>query len=253
MRNILEVCAGDIESVRRAAEGGAARVELCSALSEGGITPSEGVVRAALKVPGIKVNVLIRPRQGDFLYSDEEVEVMLSDIRRCRGLGVNGVVIGALTPDGDVDKEVCGRMIEAACGLSITFHRAFDMTRDPLQALEDIIELGCDRILTSGCAPSALDGVEMLAELQRRAQGRIVILAGGGVSPLNACEIIERSGVRELHASARTLVQSGMRHRHAGVSMGTPGADEYSRLVTDTATVARIVAAIAPTPDLIEN
>lgn len=253
MRNILEVCAGDIESVRRAAEGGAARVELCSALSEGGITPSEGVVRAALKVPGIKVNVLIRPRQGDFLYSDEEVEVMLSDIRRCRGLGVNGVVIGALTPDSDVDKEVCGRMIEAACGLSITFHRAFDMTRDPLQALEDIIELGCDRILTSGCAASALQGAEMLAELQRRAQGRIVILAGGGVSPDNAREIIERSGVRELHASARTPVQSGMRHRHAGVSMGTPGADEYSRLVTDTDTVARIVAAIAPTPDLSEN
>ncbi len=241
MRNIVEVCAGDIQSVHNAAMGGAARVELCSALSEGGLTPSEGLIRAALEVPGIKVNVLIRPRQGDFLYNDRELDVMLSDIRRCRGLGVNGVVIGALTPDGDVDKAMCSRMIEAACGLSITFHRAFDMTRDPQQALEDVIELGCDRILTSGCAASALEGVATLRTLQEQAAGRIVILAGGGVNPGNAREIIECGGVREVHASARSSVKSQMRYCHQGVSMGAPGADEFSRLVTDSAIVSEIV------------
>ena len=239
--NILEVCAGDIQSVKNAAAGGAARVELCSGLSEGGLTPSEGLVRAAMQVPGIKVNVLIRPRQGDFLYSEDEVEIMLSDIRRCRGLGVNGVVIGALTPDGDVDCEICARLIEAACGLSITFHRAFDLVRDPMQALEDVVKLGCDRILTSGCAPSAIGGVETLKQLQQQADGRIVILAGGGVNPGNARDIIERSGVRELHASARSLVESLMRYRSEGISMGAPGSDEYARPETDTKIVSEIV------------
>lgn len=239
--NILEVCAGDIQSVRNAAAGGAARVELCSGLSEGGLTPSEGVIRAAMQVPGIKVNVLIRPRQGDFLYSEDEVEIMLSDIRRCRGLGVNGVVIGALTTNGDVDCEVCARLIEAACGLSITFHRAFDLVRDPMQALEDVVRLGCDRILTSGCAPSAIEGAETLRQLQQQANGRIVILAGGGVNPGNAREIIERSGVRELHASARSLVQSAMKYRSEGISMGMPGSDEYARPVTNESIVREIV------------
>ncbi|MCC8071053.1 MAG: copper homeostasis protein CutC [Bacteroidales bacterium] len=240
---ILEVCAGDIDSVKAAAEGGAARVELCSGLAEGGVTPSIGLIRQALKVPGIKVHVLIRPRGGDFLYTTEEVDCMVDDIREAVKAGVHGVVIGALDPDGNVDREACRRMVEAAGkDVNITFHRAFDLCRAPLEALEDVIALGCNRILTSGCAASALEGVDMLRSLVEKADGRLTILAGGGVSPDNARKIAESAGVKELHASARHTIGSPMRYRHEGVSMGTPGTDEYARKVTSPALVSAIVA-----------
>ena len=244
MKNLLEVCAGDIDSVIAAAQGGASRVELCSALGEGGVTPSIGFIRSALQVQGIRVHVLIRPRGGDFLYTPQEVDCMVDDIVAAREAGVHGVVIGALTPDGEVDMNACKKMMEAAAGISVTFHRAFDLCRDPFKALEDIISLGCDRILTSGQAQTALEGKENLAELVKQADGRIIILAGAGVSQSNAAEILNASGTGEIHASARSSVESGMKFRHSGVSMGTPGSDEYSRKTTSADIVKQIVSQI---------
>ena len=244
MSNILEVCAGDIESVRAAAEGGAARVELCSALGEGGVTPSIGFIRQALKVTGVKVHVLIRPRGGDFLYTDEEVDCMVDDIIAAREAGVHGVVIGALDADGNVDTKACRRMVEAAGGINVTFHRAFDLCRDRKTALEEIIALGCNRVLTSGQASSAKEGAAVLAELVTQAHNRITILAGAGVGPNNAAGIIAASGTNEVHASARHSVGSKMRYRHEGVSMGVPGSDEYSRKVTSAEIVKEIVTNI---------
>lgn len=238
---LLEVCAGDLESVRAAAEGGAARVELCSALGEGGVTPSIGFLRQALLVPSLRVHVLIRPRGGDFLYTPEEVNAMVADIEACREAGAHGVVIGALTPDGDIDLPSCRRMIEAAGEMSVTFHRAFDLCRNPEEALDTIIELGCDRLLTSGQAATALEGTPLLRRLHDRAAGRLVILAGGGVTPDNAADILIGSGTNEVHASARAGVTSPMRYRKEGVAMGAPGSDEYSRKVTSPAIVAKIV------------
>lgn len=238
---LLEVCAGDLESVRAAAEGGAARVELCSALGEGGVTPSIGFIRQALLVPGLRVHVLIRPRGGDFLYTPEEVNAMVADIEACREAGAHGVVIGALTPDGDIDLPSCRRMIEAAGEMSVTFHRAFDLCRNPEEALDTIIELGCDRLLTSGQAATAIEGTPLLRRLHDRAAGRLVILAGGGVTPDNAADILIGSGTNEVHASARAGVTSPMRYRKEGVAMGAPGSDEYSRKVTSPAIVAKIV------------
>lgn len=242
--NLLEVCAGDIESVVAAAAGGAQRVELCSALADGGITPSTGFIRQALLVGGPKVHVLIRPRGGDFLYSPAEVAAMTDDIVAARETGAHGVVIGALTPDGDIDIAACRRMVEAAAGMNVTFHRAFDLCRDPFEALRQIIDLGCNRLLTSGQAASAIEGVELLRELVEKADGKLTILAGGGVNPENAAEIIRRLGTNEVHASARHTIQSPMRYRKPGVAMGAPGSDEYSRKVTSPEIVAEIMAAI---------
>ncbi len=241
---MLEICAGDIESVFAAAKGGADRVELCAALGEGGVTPSIGFVREARKVPGLKLHVLIRPRGGDFVYTPEEVDAMVADIRAIKEEGADGVVIGALTPEGDIDMEACKKMAAAAQGMNITFHRAFDLCKDPVKALDDIASLGCNRLLTSGQAASAKEGIGMLAKLAKRGEGRVTILAGGGVTPANAAEIITLGGVNELHASARHTIGSPMVYRREGVAMGAPGTDEYSRKVTSTEIVADIVEAI---------
>lgn len=239
MKTILEICAADIDSALAAADGGAERIELCCALSEGGLTPSAGMIREALTVPDIMVNVLIRPRTGDFLYSESEIRTMVSDIELCRRLGVNGVVFGALTPEGDVDSATCRRMAEAAGELHKTFHRAFDMTRNPRQAVRDIIALGFDRILTSGQAPTAMEGAPLIAELQAEFPV-ITFIAAGGVTPDNAAEIVRRTGVREIHASAKMKVGSSMKYRNRAVCMGLPDADEFSRNTTSADMVRMI-------------
>lgn len=240
MRKIfLEICAGDIDSVYAAARGGADRVELCCALSEGGLTPSVGMIEEALAVPGIKVNVLIRPRTGDFVYSDAELRVMVRDIKTCRRLGVNGVVFGALTPYGDIDMKACRSMAEAAGELHKTFHRAFDMCRNPLQAVEDIMALGCDRILTSGQGATAMEGATLIGDLQGKFPD-ITFIAAGGVCPENVAEIIEKTSVRELHASAKTSIVSSMKFKKDGVNMGKADADEYTRNTTSEKTVSMI-------------
>lgn len=201
---ILEVCAGSIESIKAAYEGGAYRVELCSALSEDGLTPSVGMIRYAKSLEGLKVNVLIRPRGGDFVYTEEEVQCMEEDIRMCKELGVDGVVIGALTKDRDIEINVCKRLVEAAQGMSITFHRAFDVCRNPEEAIEQIYQLGCDRILTSGQKATAEKGIPMLKKLVALTRCRMVIMPGSGVTPKNAARILDETGAEEIHASARS-------------------------------------------------
>ncbi|MGN0188146.1 MAG: copper homeostasis protein CutC [Candidatus Cryptobacteroides sp.] len=245
MRALLEVCAGSPESVNAAYEGGAERIELCSALGEGGVTPSAGAVSYARKFEGLKVHCLIRPRGGDFLYTAADAAAMIEDVRLMRSLGADGVVIGALLPDGSVDKELCRRLVAEADGMNVTFHRAFDMCRDPFEALETVISLGCSRILTSGLAPSALQGAGMISSLVERAAGRIIIMPGGGVNKDNAREILDRTGVREIHASASSLFGSGMTFRRGDVNMGDSGVDEYASRLTDADKVRDILEAIA--------
>jgi len=239
----LEICCGDIQSVRAALEGGADRVELCSGLEAGGLTPSIGLIKAAVEIAKstkMLVHVLIRPREGDFLYTEDETEVMISDIDSAREAGADGVVIGALNQDGDIDVETCRRMVEHAHGLNITFHRAFDLCRDAEKALENIIELGCNRILTSGQAPTAEKGIGTLQHLNKIADGRLTILAGSGVTPANARKIIDEAEVCELHASARSTCKSKMVYRNEGVSMGAPDSDEYTRKATDQSIVKQL-------------
>jgi len=240
-RRVLEICAGDIRSVMAAAEGGACRVELCSALGEGGVTPSAALIERACAVEGLRVHVLIRPRPGDFVYDECEVCLMESDVRAAMAMGAYGVAVGALTPDGNVDMAVCERLVAAAGSGSVTFHRAFDLCRDPEKALEDIVALGCDRILTSGLAPTAMAGCETLRRLVQQAAGRISILPGGGVNPDNAAELLRLTGACELHASAREVCESRMDFRRDGVYMGATGVDEYSMKFTSARIVAEIV------------
>ena len=244
MKRILEVCTGSVESVIAARDGGATRVELCSALEIGGITPSAGLINEARKVEGIALHVLIRPRGGDFLYNEEETACMEHDIALAHQYGADGVVIGALTAEGDIDMAVCRRLVKAAKGMHITFHRAFDVCRNPMQALEDIISLGCDRLLTSGQASTAEKGIEMLKELVNASAGRITIMPGCGVNAVNAAHILTESGTCEIHASARKSIDSGMVYRKSGVSMGNPENDEYARKDTDSNEVKAIVEAI---------
>lgn len=213
----IEICCTSVADVQEAFYGGAIRVELCSAISCGGVTPSCGLISEAVKTSmslaeeqggsdRIRVNVLIRPREGNFCYNASEVRTMLSDIVNCWEMGVDGVVIGALTPDGDIDMDICERLVEAADGMSVTFHRAFDLCRDPQQALEQIISLGCDRLLTSGQKPKALEGSELISRLVRQADGRIIVMPGSGINPHNIAEIERITGAEEFHSTARGAV-----------------------------------------------
>ena len=241
---ILEICAGSVESAIAARDGGAKRIELCAALEIGGVTPSAGLIAETRKVEGLTLNVIIRPRGGDFLYNSYEAAAMEQDIRNCKLLGCDGVVIGALTPDGDIDTVLCQRLIDVADGMSVTFHRAFDMCRDPRKALEELIAMGCDRVLTSGQAATAEAGIPLLKELVEQADGRIIIMPGCGVGSSNAARILQATGATEIHASARKSVGSGMLFRHSGVSMSTPDSDEYARKETDVDEVRNIVKQI---------
>ncbi len=197
---IKEVCCATLEAVYSAHQRGAQRVELCTALEVGGVTPSAGMVEQALKI-GIPVNVLVRLRSGNFIYNKEEVDAMCSDIRHFVAMGVHGIVLGALTPEGEIDLAACQSMIKAAGSVPVTFHRAFDVCSRPFEALEQIIALGCSRLLTSGQASTAPDGTTMLRRLVEQADGRIIILAGCGITPQNVARLVEETGVKEVHGS----------------------------------------------------
>lgn len=238
----VEICCGDIESLHEAAKGGAKRVELCHALSEGGVTPPFSMIAAA-KVLGIEsVNVLIRPRMGDFVYSDMEISAMIEDIRFAKRAGATGIVSGALLPDGSIDIDNTKKLIEAAEGLEFVFHRAFDRASEPLKALETLIKLGCNRILTSGCSANAIDGIPLLKELVTIANGRIAIMAGAGVTPKNVAELVHAAGVAAVHSTAKRTVQSRMTYINEKVFMGAADADEYSRPVTNSEIVKELIA-----------
>ena len=234
MEYSFEVCANSVESCLAAQAGGAHRVELCSAIPEGGTTPSYGEIAVAREVlTHTKLHVIIRPRGGDFLYSPVEQRIMLKDINNVRKLGVDGIVIGCLTVNGQINRTFMAEFIEAAEGMSVTFHRAFDVCSHPQQALEDLIELGCNRILTSGQQPTVEQGIPLLAQLEKQAAGRITLLAGCGVNETNIKQIAEATGIHEFHFSARESLPSAMIFRNEAVSMGgLVHIEEYSRLVT---------------------
>ena len=238
----FEICANSVASCIAAQEGGADRVELCSGIPEGGTTPSFGMIRKARASIDIALNVIIRPRGGDFLYSEDELEEMIHDIRIAEELGADGLVFGCLTKEGNIDKRAMSILMEAAGSLPVTFHRAFDHSADPLKALEDIIELGCARILTSGCRPTALEGADLLAQLVEKAGDRIIIMPGCGVKESNIAEIARLSGAREFHFSAREPVESGMLFRNPEVAMGSED-DPYGTVQT---TARRVAATIKP-------
>jgi len=200
----FEICANGVESCLAAQAGGADRVELCAGIPEGGTTPSYGEIKVARQhLHHTRLHVIIRPRGGDFVYSPLEAERMITDINVARDLGADGVVFGCLTPEGNIDMQLCRRLIDEAKGMSVTFHRAFDRCRHPKLALEDIISLGCERILTSGQAPSAELGIPLLKELNEQAKERIIILAGCGVNEQNIVRIHRETGIQEFHFSAR--------------------------------------------------
>ena len=238
----FEICANSVASCIAAQDGGADRVELCAGIPEGGTTPSYGMIRKARESISIGLNVIIRPRGGDFLYTKEEIEEMIYDIEKAKELGADGLVFGCLLPDGFVDKENMVRLMEAAGDTPVTFHRAFDHTSDPLLALEDIIDLGCARILTSGCMPTAMEGIHQLSQLVKEAKGRIIIMPGCGVNERNIAEIARLSGANEFHFSAREPVESGMIFRNPEVAMGTED-DPYGTVIT---TARRVAATIKP-------
>lgn len=237
----FEICANSVESCLAAQEGGAHRVELCAGIPEGGTTPSYGEIVVARRLLDIRLHVIIRPRGGDFLYSPVEVDTMVEDIRMARQAGADGVVFGCLDENGDLDMPAMRRLMDAARGCSVTFHRAFDRCRNPFGVMEQLVELGVDSILTSGQQPTAPEGAAMIKELVERAGGRISILAGCGVNEGNIRQLAEATGVKEFHFSARESVKSRMKLANPDVLMGAAGVDEYTRQVT---TAARVRATI---------
>ena len=202
VRRFLECCCTDAGEALEAQKGGAGRIELCEDLPCGGITPSRDNLEKVLKSVDIPVNVLVRPRSGNFVYGEDEINLMLDSIAMCKELGVNGVVIGALNEDGSVDTGTVSRLMKAADGLQVTFHRAFDDCSDPFEALENIINLGCDRLLTAGHASNVNEGKDMLKQLNGKASGRIIIMAGSGVRPDNIDGLEEHTGIKEFHSSS---------------------------------------------------
>ncbi|MDR0498654.1 MAG: copper homeostasis protein CutC [Holophagales bacterium] len=245
MKNGLtfEICLDSAESCLKAQEGGADRVELCSALMEGGLTPSFGMVKEARKLlTSTKLFVIIRPRGGDFCYSDSEFQAMAHDVSMAKETGADGVVIGILKPDGTVDVERTRQLVTMARPLSVTFHRAFDMAKDPFEAMEAIISIGCERILTSGQESSSLEGADLLAELVKRAGGRIIIMPGGGVRERNIKKIRDLTGAVEFHFSAFETIESRMTYRNTRVFMGgTLRPPEYSQNLTSPSRVAAYI------------
>jgi len=240
----IEVYVNSAASVLEAQKGGADRVELCENLWEGGTTPSAGTIALACQRASLPVFVIVRPRGGDFLYSELEFEIIRHDIQLAKSLGASGIVTGMLTADGRIDQPRMKEVLALAHPLPVTFHRAFDMTADPFEALEDCISLGIQRILTSGQERSAIEGTDLIAALVQRANGRIGILPGGGINERNVQKLIRQTGVTEVHFSAMTTVDSRMEFRQPNVFMGgTVRPPEFSQTITDPAKVQRVCKA----------
>ncbi|MCU0372241.1 MAG: copper homeostasis protein CutC [Ignavibacteria bacterium] len=210
----IEICVTNAESAIKAQKAGAGRIELCGNLLQGGITPGISAVEVIRKNLGIDMNVMVRPREGDFLYSDIDFDIMLRDIRYFKKAGADGIVTGILKKDGSVDTGRCRELVKISKPMSATFHRAFDMTPDPYDALEKIIDCGFDRILTSGGKKSAWDGRKLIKELVQKAGNRIIIMPGAGINDKNAVDIIDYTGAKEIHLSAKNFADSKMRFQN---------------------------------------
>lgn len=239
---LIEACIDDPASARNAIAGGAGRLELCDNLADGGTTPSHGMLAHLLDSSSIPVFPIIRPRGGGFSYDEAERDVMFRNLEHVREMGAPGAVIGALLPGGRLDRDTIARLRDIGAGMSLTFHRAFDRCRDPYETLEQLVELGIDRILTSGQRARAIEGRELIAELVRMADGRIVIMAGGGVSETDVGELVRTTGVREIHARASMIVRDDPGWESWAVvpfRKALPG-DEAARLVTDPQRIAAI-------------
>jgi copper homeostasis protein len=240
---ICEICVDSVAGVRAAKDAGAQRVELCADLLEGGITPSLGMIRQARTVTGIDINVMIRPRGGDFLFNDDEFASMQVDIKTAKAEGANGVVIGLLASAGEIDVARTRELVALARPLSVTFHRAFDVAAEPFSALETLIELCVDRVLTSGQEPSVLEGLPLIVELMKRAGDRIVIIPGGGITARNVERIVAAARPREIHFAALDTIASGMQFRRAHVFMGGElRPPEYDRLDTSQALIRSVMS-----------
>jgi copper homeostasis protein len=237
----IEICANSVESCIEAEKGGADRVELCADIPEGGTTPSYGEIMEARKSINIKLHVIIRPRGGDFLYSPQELNIMQHDISMANELGADGVVFGCLTNEGEIGVEACLQLLEVTSGMSVTFHRAFDCCRNPQQALEQLIALHFDRILTSGQQLSAENGILLLKDLHNLTHGRIKLLAGCEVNESNIVNIYQQTNIHEFHFSARQIYKSKMNFFNRHVFMGDKNVDEYSREVTSAQKVQHTI------------
>lgn len=241
MKIETELCAFSLEACRAAARAGVTRVELCASPYEGGTTPSAALIRRARQIPHLQLSVMIRPRGGDFLYTDDEFDLMLDEVDFARECGADCVVAGMLTPDGRVDEERTARLVERCGSMQFTFHRAFDMTRDTAEALESLVCAGCYRVLTSGGRNTAMEGLDTIRALVAQSAGRIAIMAGSGVSPSNVRQLAG-TGVDAVHFSARSLVESGMTYRNPTVSMGgVPGIPEYASVGADETKIREIL------------
>ena len=240
---ICEICVDSVAGVRAAKAAGAQRVELCADLLEGGITPSRGMIHEARRIEGVGLHVIIRPRGGDFLFDDDEFAIQRADIETAKAERADGVVIGLLTADGEIDEKRTRALIELARPLSVTFHRAFDVAADPFRALETLIRLGVDRVLTSGQEPTVLEGLPFIVELMKRAGDRIVIMPGGGITQRNVERIVTQARPREIHFAALEPAASAMRFRREHVFMGGElRPPEYERLASSAPAIRAIVA-----------
>ena len=211
---IIEIATSDFATTKSAVEGGADRIELCANLAEGGTTPSYGTLKQCREAFSVSLYPIIRPRGGDFLYTKDEFEIMLQDVKLCKQLGCDGIVIGLLNMDGTIDMVRIAVLVEAAYPMGITFHRAFDRCKDPFVAMEQLIEIGCERILTSGQEPSVVDGVKLVTELNKKADDRIIIMPGSGVRKENIKMLAEKTGCVEFHSSLRGKEKSKMGFMH---------------------------------------
>lgn len=238
----LEICCFTAESAFKAAQAGAHRIELCDNIADGGTTPSFATIKWVINQLQIPVNVIVRPRGGDFLYSETEYELIKEDIAQIKKLGANGIVIGFLTADGEIDLQRTAEVAALAAPLEVTFHRAFDMCRDPFEALEQLKKLGIARILTSGGYPNAVKGAHILAQLVQKAGNEIVIMPGSGINDQNLAKVIDSTQAVEFHSSAKTFIDGGMRFKNDKVSMsGNDSPQEFQYISVDTAQIKKML------------
>jgi copper homeostasis protein len=239
---LVEACVDAIDAALEAERGGAGRIELCGELLQGGVTPSAGLIGAVRSRATVPLFVLVRPRTGDFLYGDDELDVMRRDIEVAKSLGADGVVFGALTAEGDVDVARLRPLVALARPMAVTFHRAFDFARDLDSALEALAALGVDRVLTSGGAATALEGGASLARLVARGGDRLTVLAGGSITSANVAAVVRMSGVREVHVRGAERVESAMRHRRRAVTLARVQIpSDYERVVARAGEIRRVV------------